>query len=84
MAKVTIKQANYGRRAGTRSGAPRVWIPNQRIKEVKVKDSKLPKPAGKQSTLTAADANKVKRGKIKSDKEPGAVNVKRKTAWSKR
>lgn len=83
MARVSIKTVSYGRKPKVHSGA-RVWIPPTRTKQVPVKDSKLPKAADKQSTLTPTDAMKAKRGSVKSAQEPGAVNVKRKRAWSKR
>lgn len=84
MARVSIKAANYGRKASVRQIGSRIWQPPHRTKPVPVKDSKLPKPAEKQSTLTAKDANKLKRGPVKSAAVPAGVNVKRKRAWSKR
>lgn len=84
MAKITIKKANYGRKAPVRSVGSRIWQPPHRTKQVPVKDSKLPKAAEKQTTLEAKDANKAKRGGAKSDHEPAGVNVKRQRAWSKR
>lgn len=84
MASVSIKKVNYGRKAKTNYGPSKIWTPNPRTKNVSVKDSKLPKPAGKQPTLQAPDSMKAKRGSVKSAKEPGAVNVKRQKAWSSR
>lgn len=84
MAKITIKRANYGRKAPVRSVGSRIWQPPHRTKQVPVKDSKLPKTTEKQTTLEAKDTNKVKRGGVKSDHEPAGVNVKRQRAWSKR
>lgn len=84
MARVSIKTANYGRKAAVRQTGSRIWQPPHRTKQVPVKDSKLPKPAEKQPTLTAKDANKLKRGPVKSGAAPADMNVKRKRAWSKR
>lgn len=84
MARVSIKTINYGRKAKTNQGGSRIWMPPHRTRDVKVKDSKLPKAADKQPTLMAKDSTKVKRGGVKTDKEPAGVDVKRKRAWSKR